>query len=253
MEFFKALRIRTGVAITFVLIFALVMGLTAKILVSRNMETNMEFGVTAEPVPEGILLTFNNILEDTTDISLTFVDINAKDQPETVVVVNYEALNEMKKTGNLLCPFAEKGKEYLIRVYRLIGVETDEKIVTGAVAGGGIYLTNTPLLHFTDDYKSLVLSEMPAFSDKVIFSTNEYLNYYTYARRDNGGFIAIGGDATNSLTSYQSVQLNDDVARIYSHLLTSNMPMYGTAHCLLEYKNMEWIVQIAKSEDVIYR
>ena len=251
MEFFKALRIRAEVAITFVLIFALVMGLTAKILVSKNMETSMEFGVTAEPVPEGILLTFNNIPEDTTDISLTFVDINAKDQPETVVIVNYEALDEMKKTGNLLCPFAEKGKEYLIRVYRLIGVETDEKIVTGAVAGGGIYLTNTPLLHFTDDYKSLILSEMPEFSDKVVFSTNEYLNYYTYVRRDNGWFIGIGGDATNSLTSYRSVQLNDDVARMYSHLLTNNMPMYGTAHCLLKYKNMEWIVQVAQSEDVI--
>jgi len=216
-----------------------------------NGKNVSDFSVTAEGTSEGIVLQFKNIPENTTDISLTFVDINTKDQPETVVILNLNVLDEVKKTGNLLCPFAENGREYFIRVYRLIGTETAEKIVTGAVAGGGIYLINTPLLQFIDGNKTIALSEMPAFSDKVVFSTDEFLNYYTYVRRDNGGIIGIGGEAANSLTSSDSVRLNEDVAGMYSSLLTDNMLMYGTAHCLLEYGNMEWSVQVAQSEDII--
>jgi hypothetical protein len=213
--------------------------------------TEKGFSVTASGTSDGILLHFDNIPEDTTDISLAFVDINAKDQPTTVVSLNYNALDEVKETGNLLCPFAENGREYFIRVYRFTGAEVAEKIVTGAIADGGIYLTNTSLLHFTNGNNTLALSEMPTFSEEVVFSQDGFFNYYTYVRKDDGGFIGIGGEATNGLISSASVRPTEDVAQMYSTLLTGNLPMYGTAHCLLEYGNMEWAVQVAQSEDAI--
>ena len=251
MQKFNTLRTRTVGAVFMVSVFALVIGFMAIRLISRSLQTNTEFGVTAITVPDGILLTFSNIPDDTTDLSITFVDINAKDKSETSVVLNYEAFDEVKKTRNLLCPFAANGREYLIRVYRLTGFEMAEKIVTGAIAGGGIYLTNTPLLHFENENNTFLLSEMPIFSEKVVFSQNGFLNYYTYVISDIGGYIGIGGDATNSLISSVSIQPNEDTARMFSDFLTGNLPLYGTAHCLLEYKNMEWIVQVARSEDVI--
>jgi hypothetical protein len=233
--------------ILLILCFALV---TLSCDINKNA-TEKSFSVTARGTPDGILLHFYQIPENTTDISVAFVDINAKDKPETIVVLNYNALNEVKKTGNLLCPFAEIGREYFIRVYRLTGTEASEKIVTGVIAGGGIYLTNAPSLHFINGNNTLALSEMPTFSEEVVFSQDDFFNYYTYARKDDGGVIGIDGEATNDLISSVSVRPNEDTAKMYSALLTGNVSMYGTAHCLLEYENMEWSIQVAQSENII--
>jgi hypothetical protein len=232
--------------ISLILCLALV---TVGCATNKNV-TEKGFSVTASGTSDGILLHFGNIPEDTTDISLAFVDINAKDR-QTNVVLNYNALDEVKETGNLLCPFAENGREYFIRVYRFTGHEVAEKIVTGAIAGGGIYMTNSPLLHFTNGNKTLALSEMPAFSKEVVFSQDDFFNYYTYVRKDDGSLIGIDGEASNGLICSVSIQPTEDTAKMYTALLTGNLPLYGTAHCLLEYGNLEWLVQVAQSEDVI--
>ena len=80
MQSLRALKMRTMVSISLALIIALVIGCTAKILVSGNRQTNMEFSVTAEPVPGGILLAFSNIPEDIYSMFIEFWDITADGQ-----------------------------------------------------------------------------------------------------------------------------------------------------------------------------
>jgi hypothetical protein len=216
--------------------------------------TESGMSVTAKGTSEGIVLYFSDIPEDTTDIALAFVDVNARNQPENVVFVNNANLDELKKTGNLLCPFGKNGREYFIRVYRHTELGVVERQAAGAVAGGGIYLTNNPLLRFTNGNNTLTLSEMPAFSEEVSFSRHGLFIYYSYLRRDDGTYLGFGADATNNLNTDSwrpKTEIKEYLARDFSIDFTGDMPVFATAHCLLSYGNMEWNIGLAQSEDTV--
>lgn len=212
----------------------------------------LKFNFTVEGVSEGIKVEFNNIPKETTDIVLVFVDINAEDKPETVVFINYNALDELKEKGYIICPFAENGREYFIRIYRHTDLEY-ERYFSGAVAGGGIYMTNNPSLDFTDGNYALRLSEMPTFSEEVVFAPDNFFVYYTFVRKADGHFIATGYESTNDLISTRSIQPNDDLDIDYSAVFSGNVPMFAISHCRLEHGNLEWLITIAQSKDTIVK
>jgi hypothetical protein len=136
-----------------------------------------------------------------------------------------------------------------------------EMYKTKAIAGGGIYLANKPLLNFINGNNTLTLSEMPVFSEEVVFSPNAIFDYSIYVRVDpnwinnEGDHIGGGGERTNNLST-DSVQstvaaIKEGVFNNYSHMISGNMPIFGNAYSLLVYENNEWIVAVAQSEDVI--
>lgn len=215
-------------------------------------ETGMN--VVAKGSSDGIILHFSNIPEDTTDIVLAFVDMIERNRPENVVFINYENLDELKKTGVFLCPFSKEGYEYFIRVYRHKQSGEIEYFYTGAVAGGGIYLTNNPLLYFTNGNNTLALSELPTFSEEVSFYQEGFLTYYSYLRRDNGHFLGIGADATNELQTdlwRPDAEIQEDIANNFSIIFSGDMPVFATASCTLNYGNTHWFIGLAETEDVI--
>jgi hypothetical protein len=246
MHHFRFLR---KISIILCLVFVLFGCATRKNVIETSLS------VTAKGTSEGILLHFHNIPDDTTDISLAFVDVKSNDRQETVVILNYNALNVVKETGFFLCPFAEKGREYFIRIYRLSGTEVVEKFVTGAIAGGGIYLTNNPLLHFANRNSTLALTEMPTFSEEVFFSQNGFFYFFTYLKMNDGNYFGVGGEATNSLNSLDSirpkVETQEWIAKNFEIILTGYISMYGIVSCILDYGNIEWIIGLARSEDVL--
>jgi len=73
MHHFRALRTRTWFAISLILGFALVtFGCATDELVSgKNRAADADFGLTAQAVPEGILLTLSNIPPDTNHLWIT--------------------------------------------------------------------------------------------------------------------------------------------------------------------------------------
>jgi hypothetical protein len=170
-------------------------------------------------------------------------------------------LAELRSTKTLLCPFVKNGHEYNITVLVTDNYQNTERYSTNAIAGGGIYLTNNPFLKFTNGNETLSLSEMPTFSDEVLFSEASLFDYSIYVRVDpewimnRGDHIGGGGERTNELNSdfVQSTisAIKDGVAEEYSFTLTGELPIFGMAHCLLNYGNKEWIVAVAISNDVI--
>jgi hypothetical protein len=217
-----------------------------------NTKTGMN--VTARGTSEGINLHFDNIPENTTDITVVLVDINKTDRPEGTIYVNDKALEDLKRTGNLLCPFVKTGREYFIRIYLQFGLKA-EKYVTGAIAGGGIYMTNNPLLHFINGNNFLTLSEMPTFSEEVIFYLGDFLIYYSYLRKENGSFYGVGFEGTKNLNSDYSVkpsiETKEELAKEYSIVFSGDVPMYGEVYCFLDYEINKWLIAVAQSEDVL--
>ena len=162
-------------------------------------------------------------------------------------------MDELRKTQNLLCPFVRNGHEYNIDIffYTETGASSEpgKQYSVSAVSGGGIYLTNNPLLSFNDENNSLTLSEKPVFSENGVNSTeeNSLLDYSCFAMKDDGSSYGGGG---------RSQELTYDISYIYNvtapHFgLTGDLPIRGIVHSLLNYGQMEWLVGVAKTEDVI--
>lgn len=218
--------------------------------------------ITAKGTSEGVKLSFENIPKDAKYVIVGLADINADNRPENVIVLSDDSLDALKKTGNLLCPFVKKGHKYYITVYVNTSYsEAFEKHTANAIAGGGIYLTNSPELNFTNENNTLALSEMPVFSEKVFFSKRALFDYSVYVRVDpvlinnDGTYIGGGGEETNRLRSDSvwstTAAIKEGVADKYSYVFSGDMPVFGTVHCLLDYGNNEWIVAVAQSKDVI--
>jgi len=231
--------------------------------------TETDFTVSAAGVPLGIELHFSNIPEDTRFMVIGFTNNSINDETGTNVIVisnDDNTLAGLKESGVLLCPFAEKGHEYTIRVHlhtdRNTGKIEGEKYSLNAIAGGGIYLTNNPLLYFTNGNNTLVLSEMPVFSQEVSFSETALFEYNIFAKRIDGkpfpedGFLfGGGGERTNNFSTdsvrQTIIEIKKGAAEYHSINFEGDMPIVGIVLCFLNYGNYEWIVGVAQSEEAI--
>jgi hypothetical protein len=228
--------------------------------------TETGFSVSATGVPLGIELHFANIPEDTRFMVIGFTNNSINDETGTNVIIisnDDNTLAELKQNGVLLCPFTEKGHDYSINVS--IHTESNDdfdKYHANAIAGGGIYRVNNPLLYFTNGNNTLVLSEMPTFSQEVSFSEAALFDYSIYAKRigerpfPEGALLFGGsGERTNSLSTdsirQAIITIKEGAAEYYSINFEGDMPIVGVVHCFLNYGNYEWIVGVAQSEEAI--
>jgi hypothetical protein len=207
--------------------------------------TESHMTVSAEGTLDGIVLHIENIPEDTSDIYIALVDIQAKNTLESYVMINYDALDELKTTGRFLCPFAEKGHEYFIRVYRLF-CDDAERFSTGAIAGGGIHLTNEPLLSFNDKNDRITLSEKPRFSEESLNSQKSVFDYSVFVKVD--GMLHGGGP--------RSEQFTCDIPYLFTETqeafgFSGELPVVASVHSVLNYENLEWGIGLAQTEDTI--
>jgi hypothetical protein len=207
--------------------------------------------VTAEGTPEGIHLSFKNIPEDTFRLFVSLWDITSRNQIQTSLV-DFEGneLAELRKNGELACPFVQDGHEYAIHVYYFTGTEeeiTDEYSVTvNATAGGGIYLTNNPLLYFNTGRDSVTLSSKPAFSEETINSQDALFDYHVMVKLDGGMSWGYGGHS-NELT-YDFPQMTYELNE--QHGISGFLPVSVSMYCNLDYGAIPWVVGVAKTEEV---
>jgi hypothetical protein len=234
--------------------------------VTNKGVTEAGFSVSATGVPLGIELHFSNIPEDAQFMVIGFTNNSINDETGTnVIIINNDnnTLAKLKESRVLLCPFTEKGHDYSITVnIHNKSNEGFDAYHTNAIAGGGIYRVNNPLLYFTNGNNTLVLSEMPAFSQEVSFSETALFDYNIYAKRigerpfpEGALLFGGGGERTNNLST-DSVQqtiitIKEGAAEYHSINFEGDMPIVGVVHCFLNYGNCEWIVGVAQSEEAI--
>ena len=266
MQKLKDLRIRTLAGISSVLVIALVIGFMAVRLVSGNWQTNMDFWVNAETVPDGILLTFSNIPEDTVHINVSLRDVTRNDYRkayfDSAIELEENDLVKLREIKTLLCPFVKNGHEYTIVInYWHDGWDSEEykgdtQLIINSFAGGGISPMNDPLLYFNEENKVLVLSEKPIFSEGVTY-TQEYSKntslyfYFCVGVEDN--IVKKGDDRIyyGSIINH-SDELICDVSDIYNKYNgNEKFIISGIMGCKINYMDLQWVVGIANTDEII--
>lgn len=213
--------------------------------------TESGMSVTATGTSEGIRLEFKNIPKNTDALFVRLFDITSDGQqagdPEaeksTAIYIHGERLAELKQSGNLLCPFARNEHEYTVTIWDYN--RNSEIKLTNIIAGGGIYLTNNPTLSFTDNNRTVTLSEMPTFSTEVTFSPKGLLEFSNFVIVDDnlyGGGMSGWEDLT--------YPVREVLSGTQEHFgFTGNFPVNASVRCLLVYDNYEWAVAVAKAEE----
>ena len=219
--------------------------------------TEIGFSITAEGTSEGISLHLTNIPEDTYSLQVSFLDIPTNDQAGEIFGTNIyiwdNELTLLKQSGNLLCPFVKNGHEYTVTVAVFTNSDFEngfenrdyENLSTNAVAGGGIYLTNNPSLNFTDENRTVTLSEMPVFSEEVSYSPNGLFQFTNFVLIDDGNSYGGGIAYWNKLI----YPVREVLSGTQEHFgFTGDFPVNATVSCCLIYGNLEWNVVVARAE-----
>jgi len=209
-------------------------------------ETNFapDLTVIAEGSSEGINLNFYNIPEDAVNLWIyVYLEVPTDDETSTLVDIQGNQLDQLRKTGKLVCPFVKKGYEYRITVYSVL--ENGLKhFSTTAVANGGIYMVNKPSLFWNND-NSVTLSAKPEFCENV-FDTESYtFGYGAAIRVENGG---IGDRSYSNELTFDVSQMVNEIGK--SNGLTGDLTVSADITVTLEYEEMQWLVFFAETEDV---
>ena len=97
--------------------------------------------VTAKGITEGIQINFETIPEETNHLLVVLEDATENYEIQSFVNIHSDELDILKKSGELVCPFTEKGHIYKIYVfyYSQDNDSADDCINVAAIAKGGNY------------------------------------------------------------------------------------------------------------------
>lgn len=218
------------------------------------------FGVSAENVQEGILLTFENIPAkadrmfinimnaDTANIEDHFFNASAN-------IMNTE-FDQVRQTSTVLFPFGRSGDTYFIWVHveELTGEgptrELADMIIAETTITAGndvVHIVNDITLELNDDQISVTLLQEPVFSAVVEFASPRY-TFIALPRGELAG-ISHGGD-TDELTWTWDVYEMADWLRTNEGIEVNELgsvPAYIEAHSNLIHDNLRWRVYFART------
>ena len=229
--------------------------------------TETGFNVTAKGTSRGIELYFGNIPEDIDRVFVLMFDDTAKEVTKTFSDIRSNELEEIKQSGTFICPFVETGHEYTIFVsfHTENGYKQVAEHTINSTATGGIYMTNNPFLHWNGENNNVTLSELPVFSEDVIYyHTPDFFEYnlmvrppleqtadkqetYIWENWERGyGISQFSNESPFDLYPFKN-QLKGGI----KGLGLTDVSASAFAYSWLIHDNIEWLVGIAKSEDFI--
>jgi len=275
MQNLKVLRKRTVVLISLVSVIALAIGFMAINTVSRNLQNNTDYGMTAETVPEGIRLVFSNVSNIPPEIDTLVIsfdewlgseepDLEGSDAHTFMNSVSNSrvsqtwwkekfditVLEQVKQTGTVIFPFVQSGHKYTITAIFVndklpIPDNIVNFITTECVADGGIYLDNNIALNFNHDYTGVSLSGKPVFTNNVKYEKMQF------------SIVLHKGDYTEAIGTY-----TDDLSWNFEPKFSEHLKEAGVsngnymaivgANIHVIYNNISWLLDIACTPVFIY-
>ena len=175
---------------------------TGKFVSDKNQAPDADFELTAESVPEGLLLTFSNIPSDASYLWIHVYDWFNTEEPviSRNLVSSYagitdtsvqgwvhatQQLEKVKQTGNVIFPFVQAGQKYRISV--MVYNQQDYELLSGGenfrpcmaetecIAENGIYFDRDFVkIELGNDNSSITLTSEPVFSSEVTFAAQKY-------------------------------------------------------------------------------
>ncbi len=219
--------------------------------VSNKDALYQDIKLSANSVPDGIRLIFTDIPPETTRIfiSVQLESSNPVDGSHTFADIRNTALDQIKKSRTLICPFVQSGREYfIVAFFSMKGERDPEKIdsVT-ATAGGGVHTTNVLSLNLNKNNTGVTLSDIPDFSAVVSYASQKYI-YQTTVRVDKNMSLGYGEMIDNALTWIFYPAMKEDFIKDGIEA-SGDLSAFVTVYCNLIYENIPWMVGIAQSEE----
>jgi hypothetical protein len=280
MHHFKALR-----AISLTLVF---ISLTFGCATSKKQLSIESFGIEAEAVSEGILLTFNNIPSDAVRMTIFVSYFSDEETPNPYNHVSSMAdlrdasflsdrvkvaqLDKVKQTGKVIFPITQSGQKYHISATvwneqeHTLFKNNDENYhdisaATDCIAKNGIHFNSEALKLILNDSNSVVtLSSEPVFSSEVIFDTQKY-SYWVSIDVPEKGSIGVAsfhipdGLSSSGLTwtfePYMTADIQKDIPDGWLEKGQS-YTAFVEANANIIYDDVSWFVEIAQSPEFTY-
>ena len=272
MQLFKALR-----TFSLILVFALV---TFGCATSKNQVVNADFGLTAEAVSEGLLITFSNIPTDAIrmTVHVSYWDTDEQDRPYGFVSsfadlrdasflvgsVSSVQLEQVKQNGRVIFPVVQEDKKYTVSAYVFtkrdheLFVNDDENYhpvwaTAEFTAKNGIYFNRgDAMLELNDDKSAVTLSSEPVFSSDVNYYTKKY-SFGVTILVDDKGSIGVGdhhipdGLSSDGLTWVFEPQMKENIRESDIDWLESgaNYLAWASAYANIIYNDILWSVEVS--------
>ena len=264
MHHFKVL-----LSISLILSFALfTFGcVTNKLVSSKNqISVKAEINLSAETVPEGILVTFSNFSKiplEINDIRVIFRDWGSTEEPdwenaESLAQFNYvhslhesfsiNGIEQIRQTGTVIFPFVQSGHKYFITAL-FYNNEDISTITTECIADGGIYLNRDISLNFKNNFTGVELSKEPEFTSCDLGGYQK-ISYYIVGLISDYWETVAGSDTIDDL-SWDFEPRFGEVLR-ENGVASGDYPAYVGANLVIIYDNISWILEIAKSQIFTY-
>jgi len=245
----------------------------------KNQVTGAVFGFTAEAVPEGLLLSFNNIppdsirlfisvhswgdkeeLENGHDIVSSYADI--RDASFSRGGIHSLQLEKVKETGKVIFPIVQPGQKYYISAMVQTKADIDNDVIPifidkEIIAENGIYFNKEHVtLELNNTNSAVTLLSEPLFSSDVIFNTQKYDFSVTIIAKENGS-IGLG---THHIPAGLS---SDGLSWVFEPYMTENLkinnggwlesdnyyPAWVKVYVNIIHDNIIWSVEIAKTPE----
>jgi hypothetical protein len=217
---------------------------------NKTISQNDIFGLEAENVPEGIVLTFDNIPPEATRMFIHIMETAEGENPVPVFTdIRGTLLEQVKEKGKVVCPFVQNGHHYYIAV-AVHNVNNENSPIWANVeitANNGIHKLNEISLDLNKAQTGVTLSAEPVFSNNVQYDSQKF-RYMVTIKVDTHDSIGYGERANNKLTWEFLPQMVEDLKRDNIQV-NGNLPAYVTAYCNINYDDLLWMVGIVTSKE----
>jgi hypothetical protein len=260
---------------------------TSKLVSSKNHISSKDFGITAQTVSEGILLTFSNIPADAVRMTI-FVSYSTDEETPNYFNrvssmadlrdasflsnrVNVAQLDKVKHTGKVIFPITQSGQQYHISA--VVWNERDHQAyfndenfeptsaAIDCIAENGTSFNSDALYLKLDGNNTVAtLSSEPVFSSDIVFETQKYSYGVTIDVPEKG---AIGvtsyhipdGLSSNGLTwifePYMTADIKKDIPDGWLEK-GNGYTAFVEANANIIYDDVSWFVEIAQSPEYTY-
>ena len=253
--------------ISLILSFSLVICccVTGKFVSNDDQVSPEEANFKAEAVPQGIMLTFDNIPEEIDCLFISFQDVDPNTEyqinPEILFsysVIGGSPLEQVKKTGRVIIPFVKAGQKYFISVdfqknNDQYPGEWTHWMLAECVPYSGIYSSYKDIRLMLNRTKTgLTLPYEPVFSEEVQYSFPKYEYVVTvYSTGNNANMSYSFGRQANSLTWNFEPAMTEELKK-NNNLERGDYSAFVRAFCHVIYDNITWNVELAKTNVFIY-
>jgi hypothetical protein len=257
--------------------------------IGKNQKTITNFEISASTVPEGILITFNNIPADASHMWLyasTFINNSEENEIPYKSASTYASitngsgmdwhnsthnLDKIKKTRKIILPVVHTGEKYNISAtiyneqdFTLMrsDPEYDSNCIarTEIIADRGVNFNRNDVKLILDENHTVatIVSEPIFSSDDLMFDEQKY-NFGITIKVEEKGFIGVAdyhyktGLSTDGLTWVFEPQMTNTLKEHADWLERGTYySAWAEARVNIVYDDIKWSVEIAKSSEFKY-